>query len=84
MNSRINKLMNQVHDGIKTKSNLFNGISIYVNGYTSIVKKNLKILIFRSTRIRVASFNCRKWGCLSSLLFVWKNDLYGGNKFGEI
>lgn len=35
MNAKMTKLDHQVHDFVTRKTNLFNGISIYVNGYTS-------------------------------------------------
>ncbi|KAI1718513.1 impB/mucB/samB family domain-containing protein [Ditylenchus destructor] len=34
MHNKVTKLKHQVHDGAVRKSNIFDGISIYVNGYT--------------------------------------------------
>lgn len=50
MNAKVSKLKRQIHDNIELKSNIFNDISIYVNGYTSNFlknKKNIKHIFFK-------------------------------------
>lgn len=45
MHAKIRKLDHQVHDGVQRKSNLFRGISIYVNGYTDPPALELRRII---------------------------------------
>ena len=46
MQAKKTKLMHQVHDRVQVKSHLFDGISIYVNGYTSEKQMNKRKTCF--------------------------------------
>lgn len=50
MNAKILKLKFQVHGDVQKKSKIFNGISIYVNGYTSLFLILIILPMFRAIK----------------------------------
>lgn len=87
MNAKVSKLKRQIHDNIELKSNIFNDISIYVNGYTNPPALVLRRLIVenggeyhhyyaygKTTYVVANVLSISKWKSLRSNEIVIKPD----------